>query len=875
MVNITITAPNYTSAVNDSKTLFNSEKLNEVYLLADSSSYSFEITKQPSHGSATLFSVGNEIINYSYDPDDSYVGSDFFEYKLTHTIDGCSYESIGRVDLTVKEYVAPKKLIAMCKLPYSVGTELYITEGNEDSTVLVKDLAPGRINGINGGKAVDSNPRMLNDITKVGDIQYFVARYSAGGSIAEELYKSDGTSAGTVVHDLNPNNAFTAENGWGSSYPRNFVKVGGELYFTATDKNSSRYGLYRANEDNVTRILDGIAKLYATLNDELYVFDEVGDSVEIRKLNTTSNTLELVESFSDYSLGEFVGEEKPVMLGTKLIFAMKSRSNPQGLELWVKDGNNSAKRLSTTYMLHYYERSPVKIGNFVYAVVDEIGLGTGKRLLRTDGTVAGTELIETFDGVIDGLTPLGDALYFILDVEDEDYKSYYELWKYDTTNGNANIVKRIIEHTTPTVNMNRMYAYKDKIIFRTSSTHDDTTKLWVSDGTSDGTYPIAEVSYNEHFKKMFELGGKNYFQDSDYNLYKTDFTKDGTSIVVEATCDITPDPFSFTDKVDVELNTEFIQEINVSGINYPETKVSITGGEYSLDGGLTWRSDEGVVANGATIKVKHVSANEYSTTTNVKLYVGDRYAIWNITTKPPVLQTPNQFTFTDVTNVDINTEVVSNEVTITGINVPVDLTISGGYYSIDNGQWSNTPTTVVNNQVIRVKHTSSASYGDTINTTLTVGGVSDTFSSTTRPAPNNNATIVVIGDLMWEDTPHTRDPDAKLNWNDAYDYCANLVLEGYDDWRLPHSDVLDDGVGTSELQTIRVEANNPGDNAIHESFVPVYVPDENSNPLATWSDWESPDGDSHGAMFFFGSVDNEDTMPDTAELNVRCVRDIK
>jgi len=93
--------------------------------------------------------------------------------------------------------------------------------------------------------------------------------------------------------------------------------------------------------------------------------------------------------------------------------------------------------------------------------------------------------------------------------------------------------------------------------------------------------------------------------------------------------------------------------------------------------------------------------------------------------------TPNAFTFTDQTSVPISSVRTSNTITITGIDAASAISISGGEYSKNGGSWTTSAGTVVVNDTVQVRHTSSASYGTATNTTLTVGGVSDTFTSTT------------------------------------------------------------------------------------------------------------------------------------------------
>lgn len=91
--------------------------------------------------------------------------------------------------------------------------------------------------------------------------------------------------------------------------------------------------------------------------------------------------------------------------------------------------------------------------------------------------------------------------------------------------------------------------------------------------------------------------------------------------------------------------------------------------------------------------------------------------------------TPNAITFTAANNVNTATVTTSNSVTITGINVATPISISnGGSYSIGNSAFVSTSGTVLNNQTVRVRITSSNNANTTVSTTLTVGTVSSTFS---------------------------------------------------------------------------------------------------------------------------------------------------
>ena len=102
--------------------------------------------------------------------------------------------------------------------------------------------------------------------------------------------------------------------------------------------------------------------------------------------------------------------------------------------------------------------------------------------------------------------------------------------------------------------------------------------------------------------------------------------------------------------------------------------------------------------------------------------------------------TPDAFSFTDVTNASLSTLETSNTITVSGINTTVSASISGDASSQvqqNGGAWGSGPLTVSNGDTLTVRHTSSPSNSTAVNTTLTIGGVSDTFTSTTVAATSS------------------------------------------------------------------------------------------------------------------------------------------
>ncbi|NCQ87286.1 MAG: hypothetical protein GPJ00_24105, partial [Microcystis aeruginosa W13-18] len=93
------------------------------------------------------------------------------------------------------------------------GTELWKSDGTAAGTVLVKDINPG------------SSSSNLQNLTVVGSTLFFSAYDGVNGT---ELWQSDGTAAGTVlVGDIRPGS-------YGSN-PNYLTAVGNTLYFRAYD----------------------------------------------------------------------------------------------------------------------------------------------------------------------------------------------------------------------------------------------------------------------------------------------------------------------------------------------------------------------------------------------------------------------------------------------------------------------------------------------------------------------------------------------------------------------------------------------------------------------------------------------------------------
>ncbi len=104
--------------------------------------------------------------------------------------------------------------------------------------------------------------------------------------------------------------------------------------------------------------------------------------------------------------------------------------------------------------------------------------------------------------------------------------------------------------------------------------------------------------------------------------------------------DLTPDPFVFTEQLDVSLSTLVTSNtITVTGIN-TATTVMISGGEYSVNGGA-FTAAPGLVNNGDLVKVRQSSSNTFLTKTDTILTINGVNATFSITTKANTPPTAN------------------------------------------------------------------------------------------------------------------------------------------------------------------------------------------------------------------------------------------
>ena len=122
--------------------------------------------------------------------------------------------------------------------------------------------------------------------------------------------------------------------------------------------------------------------------------------------------------------------------------------------------------------------------------------------------------------------------------------------------------------------------------------------------------------------------------------------------------------------------------------------------------------------------------------------------------------TPDTLIFFSQTAMPLTTSIVSNPLTLTGINTSTAISIAGGEYSVSTdeggtwGSWTAEAGTVSVYSQVKVRLTSSASNSTLTTATLTIGGVSGAFNVTTAALGDPDASGLIS---WWKGNNNTLD----------------------------------------------------------------------------------------------------------------------
>jgi len=210
----------------------------------------------------------------------------------------------------------------------------------------------------------------------------------------------------------------------------------------------------------------------------------------------------------------------------------------------------------------------------------------------------------------------------------------------------------------------------------------------------------------------------------------------GTFTTTTEAADTTPNAFSFDAQTGVTPGTQVTSNtVTLSGTNVPVPISVSAGGEYSIGCTSTFTAAAGNINPGESVCVRQTASADPLTQTDATLTISGVAATFSVTTADVIpVTTPEPFQFVDQPNVPLDTVITSEPVTITGITVPVPITVQNGTYSIGcTDTFTAAPGTISPGETVCVQQTSASTSRTAVTTILSVGdpAVSDAFSSGT------------------------------------------------------------------------------------------------------------------------------------------------
>jgi ELWxxDGT repeat protein len=293
----------------------------------------------------------------------------------------------------------------------ATGWELWKSNGSNAGTVLVKDIRPGTTSSF------PSNLYAWN-----GNL-YFAAN---DGTIAStELWKSDGTAAGTVLlEDIAPAQTSRGGTYFGvSSNPSTFIAFNGALYFVASSdydfyNAGTNRQLWKTDGTSAGTVVVKSIGLYAEL--EMIVINQTlffiantlstndpdsGGNIHYKQLwksdGTETGTVAIKDFYPEGYYGGPFPSFEPTNLNGILLFALPGGEINDG-ELWKSDGTSQG----TVQVKEIYPdgngdfpkssrpQDLVAINNTLFFSAYD-GTGANRQLWKSDGTEAGTVKLTT------------------------------------------------------------------------------------------------------------------------------------------------------------------------------------------------------------------------------------------------------------------------------------------------------------------------------------------------------------------------------------------------------------------------------------------------------------------------------------------------
>ena len=340
-----------------------------------------------------------------------------------------------------------------------------------------------------------------------GDTLYFFADDGINGT---ELWKSDGTDAGTImVKDINPAGSSRWSHCHNSNSPWTTpVATGAMIYFWAND-GTHGYELWKSDGTEIGTVM--VKDITSGTNGSFDGSDLVifGNTLYFSAMNDTARNMALPPTnFPDLwkSDGTEIGTVKVTetefydivgltVVGNTLYFIGDANApgfeSDKGRELWMTDGTDAGTVMVKDIRsgsAGSYGHSLTSFGD-VYFVADD---GTnGYELWKSDGTETGTVMVKDIsvgssNSYPSQLTVVDNVLYFLAD----DGINGCKLWKSEGHESDTVMVNSTVSHDCYTSGTNEYFLNFGASLYFRSDSGSSNFSGWVSDGTPERTNPI-------------------------------------------------------------------------------------------------------------------------------------------------------------------------------------------------------------------------------------------------------------------------------------------------------------------------------------------------------------------------------------------------